>query len=488
MIKIIVLSCAMFALLFGMNPAEAFGEEETVNFILPETPPTIERVKKPPLDRPFLKKQNFISEFDISPAPVFLGLNFRKFGSETAPVSVGMYSGSFASRGGSFAYSSTNTVDASYSSAVTEGEYPNLERASHAFRARCERKPSADKYYYLEIKNGDTHVWDQQSSLLGAAAGFGWYPRHNLNAKVGISYSKGELKGQDINESDAGSISMLWQPLDGHNASLSFAPNADTSIGLERRFDTASARYDVMLFSKVVIGGGGRVTKDKQFAQGYLAANLAPGLKLSVNYAPGIEKISWDKLFISDNYIQVNKDILYPESVYSFTENLSYYAGENNSVELEISQAHWKNYVIWESLPGTGFITPVNEPEVYAASARLKAVFGGKLISCRISAERSLNCELPFVPDNSCSAGIEAYLGTWTLGAGCKYTGAMYFRRGLEEKLAACENMSASVRKTAGENVEFYASCDNLLSKRLESQPGFVRNAPVFYAGINLKL
>jgi hypothetical protein len=64
----------------------------------------------------------------------------------------------------------------------------------------------------------------------------------------------------------------------------------------------------------------------------------------------------------------------------------------------------------------------------------------------------------------------------------------MYYQAGSLNQLGSYENASVSIKKAVSGNIELHAWCDNVFSRKLETQPGFVRNAPVFYAGIDLKL
>jgi len=243
-----------------------------------------------------------------------------------------------------------------------------------------------------------------------------------------------------------------------------------------------------MLFSRIVLGGGARYTFDKVFPQGYLALNFAPAMKLSINYLPGIEKVSWDKLYINDSYSEVNTSISYPESVYSFTENISYYINERNSVEFEIAQTNWKNYLFWEQVPGQSYISPQNMQNVYAASAKMKAVFRKDPFFLELGAEENANSSIPYVPGYDLSAGIGYAIGTWSFNAGCIYNGPVYYTLGNDTKLEAYNNVSLTVKKEIANDIELYASCDNILSDKIETQLSFIRNAPMFYAGLKLRL
>jgi len=476
--------------MFGPGAVKSFSDDEDVDhFILPETPPTIERIKNPPLDQPFLKKQNFVDEFDISPAPVLVGLNFPRFTSSVNPVEVGLYNGSFASRGGSMVYSSSSSADISYSASSTDGEYQNLAQQKNIFSCGYGRDIAPDKYFYLYLKDTDNILSDERKGYYGFSSGCDWYTRENMNLKLVLSYAKGEIKGLGADESVSASLKAQWQPFESQNLNMTAASSKDTGLGAGGVFNDTLLTYDAMLFSRIVIGGGYHFTGSKAFAQGYITAGLAPGTKISVNYAPEIEKADWGRLYINDDHVQLNNNILYPESLYSYTEKLSYYSGEKNSVEFEVSQALWKNYVLWESVPGANLIAPANSgSEVYVSGARLKAGLGSCNPSFSLSAEKNLNYSLTFIPEYRFSAGIEAVTKIAVFGAAYSYTGQMYYQAGSQKQLDAYDNVSVSVKKAVSGSVEIRAWCDNIFSKKLETQPGFVEDAPVFYAGIDLKL
>ena len=265
--------------------------------------------------------QNFISEFDLSPAPVLVGLRFHDFLSVDQPVKVNVYQGSFASRGADFVYKSTQNVDASYSVNNTDGEYPNLVKEENIFNLYFKKEISPDKNFYASAQSDESSLFQLQKNFYGLKTGCDFYIRENLNAKIGASYETGEVKGQDSNQAVSGNLSVIWQPFEGQNATIELCPHKDTALGVlagTGEFDTGSLRYDVMLFSKVVLGGGARYTKDRIFPQGYLAVGIVPGLKFSVNYLPGIEQLNWNRLYAGDDHVLVNNNILYPESVYDF--------------------------------------------------------------------------------------------------------------------------------------------------------------------------
>ena len=466
------------------------AEEEVEHFILPETPPTIERVKNPPLDRPYLRKQDFAPEFDLSPATLFLNLKFRNIQPRANPLSAGVYAGSFGARGGNFAYTSTGSVNASFREESEEGERPNLAAERTSFDLRSETGDSTKGIFSGEADGGENTVWLQRQDRYGVVAGYSWYLRENLSAKAGAVCEKGEVKGDDSNEAVSGRFSLSWQPFEGHNASVSVEPGRDTALGGGEVFNRADIGYDLMLFSKVVVGGGLRYTKDKLFGSGRLAAGLAPGLKLSVDYRPGIEKIDWNSLYFGGARVIVNRNLLYPESVYNFNEKLSYYSGPDNFVEIGASQAHWKNFIIWDSVAGTDSITPLNAGDVYVPAGRFNAGFAFKHLSGRFGAERNLDESLTFTPDYRFSAALALSLGTWSFASGYGYTGPVSYSvgGGVTAKLGAYGNLSVTVKKLLAPEVELYVSLDNALSEKIETQPGLVSTAPSLYAGLNMKL
>lgn len=474
-------------LLFLCTCVNINAEENIEHFLLPETPPTIERLKKLPLDRPILKKQNYISEADITAPPVLMALNFSPFFEQEYPVQVGVFNGSFSSLGGSLLLSSKKGWQIAYQNGYSEGEIPKLAKEINEFRYSLDNSAASSLDVNSTIGSKENTIWNQRHNHYFFQSNWNWYARSNLNVKAKIFVSESEIKGMESNKSFDGTASLFWQLFPANNLFLSLSSQNDTAFAGEPGFFSAGLMYKAIFPLGFAMGGGCRFQRDKLFPQADLTWQFQPRLSVKISYQSGMDKPDWEKLYLSERYEKTSPDLLIPESGLHLRENISYYWTEKNSVDIEFEQGSWTNYVYWAEVPGSDFISPSNLKESYAAKIKLSVTQKGKLVSSTLSIARNSNYNVPFVPEWTLGGKLNLSLSTWILTAGYEYSSSRHVSFGDSKELLSFGNLSLTLRKTIVSGIEAFISGENLLKEKIETQPGFVQNSTILESGLTMK-
>lgn len=475
----------------GMLFAAAAGlgaEEKVDRFILPETPPTIERLKKPPLDEPVLRKQNFVSDSDISLPPVLLGLNVYRFYSDEYPVSVGLYHGSFGSLGGHLAFSSPRGFRLGYAADGTSGESPRLAREKNAFEYEAERSVSDSLKVGGAVQTLESKFWTQRKDLVSLRSNAVWYAAGNLNVTLDAAYARAGIKGMDANESWSGTAAVAWQPRDGHDVLVSYAPERDTAFGAGNDFSTLGLEYGLTLGSRFAVSGGYRLQDGTSFPLGRFVWNVMPRLRFNAAYEPGIERVSWYDLYLAkDAFVRSVPGLAFPKSTFRMREGISYYWDEKGSASVEFSQASVENYLYWQKDAGSDHLAPATLPGEYVSSCRLDLAYTWEGFTPRAGVSWRSDNDRPLVPEYVASMGLGWSGSGWTAEAGYDLVSSRCMALGDNRTLDAYGDLSLSVSRTIAGGIDIFAAASNLLGQKIETQPGFAATALNFKAGLTAK-
>jgi len=482
---------ALFAGLFLLHAAAFAAGGDTADdndyFLLPETPPNIERVKKPSLDRPVLKRQNFVTDTEIVPPPVLLGDDFKPFSVPEYPVSFFIGRGSYASSDGGFVYTALSGWQLSCGSTYTAGEAANLARDATQLSYRLDRFASPGVRVRGGIDLDEDTVWTQRHSRYGFSSKVDWYLREDMNMAVLLSGAAGEIKGQEADGSWQGDIALNFQPTPKQNIKVSLDSRTETALANDAILTTVSLMNDFLLSRKLTAGLGGRWQNDKLFPQADVNYIVVPRLRLNVLYQPGFDRPDWAALYIGDRFEKTNSSLMPAEAGFLIREKLSYYWREDNSAGLVFSQANWKNYIAWSPVAGTALISPVNAAESYVSSAELD--FACRWREWKVTAGGGVNSnsDLTYVPEYTLSLGLAWTAGSWTLSSGYRAVSAISAAPSGTERLPAFGDLSLALQKAIVRGLDITLSADNLLEERIESQSGFFRRGSAFRAGLKLQ-
>jgi hypothetical protein len=369
----------------------------------------------------------------------------------------------------------------------TRGESPNLARNDNLLVYRTEKFVSPEMRVGGSVDLDQNTVWTQGHNLYHFEANADWYGAENINIKARLSGARGEIVGVESDASFYGDVVVDLQPAERQDIRLSFSPRQDSAFANDSSFFTTALMYRVLAASWMTVGAGGRYQKNTLYPQGELTMSFLPRLSFSVMYQPGMDRPEWAKLYANDRYELTTPGLIAPESSFFLKERLSYYWSERSYFDLSLSQAKWKNYVYWAQVPATAFIAPVNSDEDYVSALELDFRHTGETFTPTLGVQMNSNSNLPFVPDYSVCAGLEARCLTWTVSADYRYVAALYYAAGSTAQLPAFGNLSLALKKEIVEGIALTVGVDNLLGQTIETQPGFVRTSAAFQAGINLK-
>lgn len=467
-----------------------YAKEEVDHFILPETPPTIERTKKMPIDKPQIRKENFISDNEsyLDLPAVLPEYEFNKFYLEDYPVFLSCYHGSFSSIGSSFIFSSKKGYKFNYQYDYSDGESKKLKTEKNKLLYSIEANPVKKIYIKCNADFEEDTIWNQQKSKYNVKSDINLYLKSNFNMKADFFYSRGEIKNIEINESFNGTVSSLWSPVDGHNIIFSVLPVFNTAFTKYRDFTDMNLHYSGIFMSNFVLGAGCNYQDGIFFPKADIIWSGLPHLRLSINYEPRMERLSWAELYVNNKYVNTSPDLIFPEKRFYMAEKLAYYFCENSNIELEAAQSSVYNYIYWKNDSLSEYISPENFPENYNAALKLNLSHKGKFFAPDISFTYNSNSTIPFVPETQGEVSCDFYLKSWTLTACCNYISDRYiYLNNKIDIMAAYTDFSASIKKSINKNLEIYVSGRNLSEAEIENQPGFKNKAIIFRGGINMR-
>ena len=463
--------------------------EDADKVILPETPPTIEYYRKTTLDKPVLRRQNFVTDPEINSLPEVSVAEFKNLNGEPNPIYAGLGCGSFGTVFGSFLYSSSDTCRIGCKSYYTDGEIEQLKKRDNAFDWSLEKSAGENFLVRGNILADIKTIWTQDKNFYGIGAGFGWYPGQNINIKLNAASGLTELKGFDDNHSLSGDLTFNWQTFTDNMLSLYASGTNYSALNNYDNFETYKGRYAVMPFSAIVIGAGGAIYKDKAYPEADFTWHMFGRLRLNVLYDPGIDQKSFSGMFFDEYYESPDNDILFPEKTFSMKEKLECFFTETSSCAVEVSQANYKNYIYRAQVPASAFVSWYNygaaDKYVSRCTLSYRDIFNN--VTKSLSVSYNSDKDMPFVPEYNLDASVAYAVKKWNAALDYNYIATMYFALGNASQLPAAGDLSFSVGRNFACGLETLLKFENLLSEKIETQPGFLRKSPTIELDLKLK-
>jgi hypothetical protein len=469
-------------------PVSAAAEEGGDSFALPEAPPTVERKKMPPLDRPMIQKQDYISDNEIEPPFIVQPKDFYSFGGAAygGADEAGVSRGAYSSYGAHFGYTSPDGWNIGFKTSRSRGEAPNLFSDMNALSYGWRRPLGEHCYASAELGASDAQLWTQKKSDYYISSAFSWYPLETLNVKLTAAGDSGEIAGMEKNDAFDGSAGISVMPWKGHSFSAVLRRFSDTSDPAAKDYFDSDLLYGIAPADGLLIKAGARMQQDESFPEGGLYWNFLSGARFSAEYRPGTEKPSWRSLYMNGFYVKTAA-VAWPRAESFMREAVSYYFRDDLSLKLEYSHGRWRNYICMSRVAGGDYLAPVNAAETDISAGTVEAAFKRGIFLGKLSFTRNTAPGVTMMPESAYEAGLECGLPAgWTVSAGYDYLSEQLTVLNGASKLSDAADLSAAVRKEFN-GIQIYAGCRNILGNKLETQPGFISTSPVAETGLTIK-
>ena len=212
--------------------------------------------------------------------------------------------------------------------------------------------------------------------------------------------------------------------------------------------------------------------------------NILYGMQFKVDYNTGINKIRWSNLYDGNMIVKTLPSIVLPEETFSLNEKISYYWDKENTVELNLYQENWKNYVYWDEFDNSDYIVPNNLPNHYLSGLNVSYKYRNGFISHEIFFKYRSDSNITYVPKYRTGLSLNYFIKTWTLNAGYEYSSSRYFTLSHTKSGDEYGDVSLGVKKKIRNNVDAYLNTGNLLEQKIEIQPNLFYNSLNFKVGI----
>ena len=483
--RVKLLSAAIFiSLLCACRPAAA--DESPDRFLLPETPPTIERFSVPRLDQPILKKQNFISESSIEPSQIWRTPAVEPLAAGQFPFAVELSRGSFGSSKGALIFKSLRGWQLTLEQSHSDGESARLSAETSALGIVTGYAPFPEAHLVSELNYRQGLLWDQAINEYNFEQQALYLAGHAWALKASAKAARTEIVQSAVNEQYSGMLSLGWQPLAGNEAVLSVAYDKDTAFGFDN-ISRIALKYGVSVLPAVVVTAG--VKNENSVFQPYAdtAVQVFPRVRCKVTYAPGIDMPSWSDIYITGRYVAVNTALKPQQSPFSLSEELSWYWGDGSSCAIAFHQKDTVDYIFNSPLPGSDALLPGNMERKYHSLISGSLTLAYNPWNAHLSFAHNAVSGVPLLPEYGITASLDYSFKRWTFGFDCSHVGETPVSFSPPVTLAPYFDAGCTITRTFETGIEVYAAGKNLLGQSIELQPGFLQRATRLETGLRLK-
>ena len=240
----------IFIFLFFASNLKAVEYAESVVF--PETVPDKGKLQIPIADKPVLKKQQFLPDFNITPTWLWQTPKFYLVSENECPVSVNVYGGNFSSYGGSIKIVSPDFGKINLESDNSYGKFKNLSQNKTNFSYQLETLIDPSIKFFGQFGTTDYLFGRQRYNNYNFNPGLNYYLRQNLNISTNFGWENTNIKQIDSNAWIGGNLSLYWQPLFGHNIEFSFVPEKDTAF---EKYEDGLSSFLIKYYYSPISGG-----------------------------------------------------------------------------------------------------------------------------------------------------------------------------------------------------------------------------------------
>ena len=473
-------------LLFSCLRLAAAGDESPDRFLLPETPPTIERFSVPRLDQPILKKQNFVAESSIEPSRIWRDPVVEPLSMEQFPFVIELSRGSFGSGSGALVFKSLRGWQLTLEQAHYDGESARLstEKSALGVVAGYSLIPEAQLVSALSYRQ--ERLWDQLVNDYSFEQRAVYMAGHAWAIKASARAARTEIRQNAVNEEYSGMLSLGWQPLPGNEAIMSVSYYKDTASDFDN-VSRIALKYGISVLPEVVVTAGVKHENSILHPYADTIVQAFPRVRCKVTYEPGFDMPSWHDLYITGRYVAVNTALKPQTSPFSLSEELSWYWGDGSSCGITFYQKDTVDYIYNSPLPGSYAVMPVNIERKYQSLIKGDLTLAYRPWNARVSFARNTVSGVPLVPEYDIAVSLDYSLSRWTFGFTCSHAGETPVSFDPLVAIGSYFDAGCSITRAFESGIELFAAGKNLLGQSIEPQPGFLERATRLETGLRLK-
>jgi len=453
-------------------------------FTLPETPPTIQKLEKTPLDNPILKRQAFVSDEELALSPFWVSNDFSDENPSNM-LSAGIHAGNFGTTGGFINYSSTNAIDALIKYEKSDGDTQIFGSENGYIGVGFKNFVGPNVFLSLNTQASKNTFNNQSKDMIGADVKAHFYCLKGLSVET-------DLEGREFSLASVQKNSLLSAGFLAKflllNDTLTIAKfYASQNIGFlnAKNYYTAEFWAQSVLLNKFSAGAGFNLRNANFALNGKLIYKISDYFSASAGFDSGLQELLWQEIYGKERFYSSNAYLLNPENKYELTQAISCNILERYLFSSTFFQRGQKNSLVFLYDVSNNTIYPINIEDTYASGLRVAAQYNG-VFSLKFEAEKLLNRSSELLCQQSATISAEFSAYGFKLKPAYTFVPQMYYDYAASIKTLAYNNAVMSVEKPLSKNIVLTLGAQNILGDKQEIQPNFVTKEAKYQAGLTI--
>ena len=457
--------------------------QDNAIFTLPETPPTIQKLDKTPLDKPVLKRQAFVSDEELTLSPVWINNDFSDVQNQKRDFSIGFYGGNFETMGGFVNYSSTGPFDVLAEYRNSQGESKIFASEKGNLNISYKNFASQQVFISANAQANEQTFNEQSKDMMGASLKAHFYCLKDVSIETDLEGREFSLAQTQKNNLLSASFLTKILPFNDTLTMAKFYASQNTGFLNAKNYYTAEFWAQSVLFTNFSVGAGFNLRNANFALNGKLIYKISDYFSASAGFDSGLQELLWQEIYGKERFYSSNEQILNPENKYEITQTLSCNILDKFLFSSTYFQRSQTNSLVflYDALNNT--IYPSNIEDSYVSGLRVATQYNG-VLNLKIEAEKLLNRSSELMCEQSETISAEYSFYDFKLKPSYSFVPQMYYDYAASIKTLAYNNAAFSIEKPLSKRVTLTLGTQNILSDKQEIQPNFITKEAKYEAGL----
>ena len=457
--------------------------QDNAIFTLPETPPTIQKLDKTPLDKPVLKRQAFVSDEELTLSPVWVSNDFSDVQNQKRDFKVGLYRGNFETIGGFLNYISTGIIDASAEYSNSQGESKIFASEKGSLNILYKNFVNSQFFVSANAQANKQTFNEQSKDMIGAGLEANFYCLKDVSTETDLEGKEFSLGQTQKNNLLSASFLAKVLPFNDTLATAKFYASQNTGFLDAKNYYTAEFWAQSVLANKFSFGAGFNLRNANFALKGKLIYKISDYFSASAGFDSGLQELLWSEIYGKERFYSPNEHILNSENKYEITQTLSCNISDVYLLSSTLFQRSQKNSLtfLYDTLNNT--IYPNNIENTYASGLRVSAQYNG-IFSLKLEAEKLLTRSSELIYEQNATISAEYSIYGFKLKPAYTLVPQMYYDYALNIKTSAYNDATFSIEKPLSKSVTLSMGAQNILGDKQEVQPNFITKEVKYEAGL----